>query len=39
LSGGTAAAGWSQPIVLLDPGDVTVDMPGGTKVKVQDKPA
>jgi hypothetical protein len=30
---------WSQPTVPLDPGDVTVQMPGGTKVKVQDKPA
>ncbi len=30
---------WSQPIVPLDPGDVTVQMPGGTKVTVQDKPA
>lgn len=25
---------WSQPIVPIDPGDVTVEMPGGTKVRV-----
>ncbi len=30
---------WSQPIVPMDPGDVTVGMPGGTKVTVKDKPA
>jgi hypothetical protein len=29
---------WSQPLVTYDPGDVTVGMPGGTKVTVQDKP-
>lgn len=27
---------WSQPQVAIDPGDVTVEWPGGTKVKVQD---
>ncbi len=30
---------WSQPLVPIDPGDLTVGMPGGTKVTVQDKPA
>src|SRR5574341_304564 len=30
---------WSQPIIPIDPGDVTVGMPGGTKVTVQDRPA
>lgn len=29
---------WSQPIVPMEPGDVTVGMPGGTKVVVQDEP-
>jgi lipoprotein-anchoring transpeptidase ErfK/SrfK len=28
---------WSQPQVSYDPGDVTVEMPGGTKVKVEMK--
>jgi lipoprotein-anchoring transpeptidase ErfK/SrfK len=28
---------WSQPDVNYDPGDVTVEMPGGTKVKVEKK--
>jgi hypothetical protein len=28
---------WSQPIVTYDTGDVTVEMPGGTKVIVEDK--
>jgi lipoprotein-anchoring transpeptidase ErfK/SrfK len=28
---------WSQPIVSIDPGDVTVDMPGGTRVSVEKK--
>lgn len=26
---------WSQPQVMYDPGDVTVEMPGGTKVSVE----
>lgn len=26
---------WSQPQVTMDPGDVTVEMPGGTKVRVE----
>ena len=26
---------WSQPAVSMDPGDVTVEMPGGTKVRVE----
>lgn len=26
---------WSQPFVSIDPGDVTVEMPGGTKVRVE----
>src|SRR3989304_3203976 len=30
---------WSMPQVLYDPGDVTVEMPGGTKVTVEDKTA
>lgn len=29
---------WSQPLVPIDSGDVTVRMPGGTKVIVQDEP-
>jgi len=29
---------WSQPVVPYDPGDVTVGMPGGTKVMVQKEP-
>jgi len=29
---------WSQPVVPSTPGDVTVGIPGGTKVTVQDKP-
>jgi lipoprotein-anchoring transpeptidase ErfK/SrfK len=28
---------WSQPHVPIDPGDVTVQMPGGTKVSVEKK--
>ncbi len=28
---------WSQPAVAYDPGDVTVEMPGGTKVSVEKK--
>lgn len=28
---------WSQPVVPYDPGDVTVEMPGGTRVKVEKK--
>ena len=28
---------WSQPQVPYDPGDVTVEMPGGTKVNVEEK--
>lgn len=28
---------WSQPVVPYDPGDVTVEMPGGTKVSVEKK--
>ncbi len=28
---------WSQPVVPYDPGDVTVEMPGGTKVSVVKK--
>lgn len=28
---------WSQPFVSMDPGDVTVEMPGGTKVSVETK--
>lgn len=28
---------WSQPLVPYDPGDVTVEMPGGTKVSVEKK--
>lgn len=28
---------WSQPAVAYDPGDVTVEMPGGTKVLVEKK--
>jgi len=28
---------WSQPVVSIDPGDVTVEMPGGTKVSVEKK--
>ena len=28
---------WSMPQVLYDPGDVTVEMPGGTKVSVEKK--
>lgn len=28
---------WSQPLVPYDPGDVTVEWPGGTKVIVEDK--
>lgn len=28
---------WSQPTVAYDPGDVTVEMPGGTKVSVEKK--
>jgi lipoprotein-anchoring transpeptidase ErfK/SrfK len=28
---------WSQPVVPYDPGDVTVEMPGGTKVRVEKK--
>ena len=28
---------WSQPQVSYDPGDVTVEMPGGTTVSVEDK--
>jgi len=27
----------SQPVVSIDPGDVTVEMPGGTKVSVEEK--
>jgi lipoprotein-anchoring transpeptidase ErfK/SrfK len=29
---------WSQPLVTMDPGDVTIGMPGGTRVTVQDQP-
>lgn len=29
---------WTQPLVPYDPGDVTVGMPGGTKVIVKDAP-
>jgi hypothetical protein len=28
---------WSQPAVAYDPGDITVEMPGGTKVSVEKK--
>jgi hypothetical protein len=28
---------WSSPIVLLEPGDITVGMPGGTQVDVQER--
>jgi len=28
---------WSQPTVSIDPGDITVGMPGGTKVSVEKK--
>lgn len=28
---------WSQPVVAYDPGDITVEMPGGTKVNVEKK--
>ena len=28
---------WSQPVVPLDPGDVTVEWPGGTLVRVKDR--
>lgn len=28
---------WSQPTVPIDPGDITVQMPGGTKVSVEKK--
>lgn len=28
---------WSMPQVRYDPGDVPVEMPGGTKVSVEDK--
>ena len=28
---------WSQPQVPIDPGDITVEWPGGTKVSVEDK--
>lgn len=28
---------WSQPQVMYDPGDITVEWPGGTKVIVEDK--
>lgn len=28
---------WSQPVVSIDPGDVTVEMPGGTKISVEKK--
>jgi lipoprotein-anchoring transpeptidase ErfK/SrfK len=27
---------WTQPIVLYDPDDVTVNLPGGTKVEVRE---
>jgi hypothetical protein len=30
---------WSQPVVPYDPGDVTVDWPGGTVVTIQSKQA